>query len=98
MTDEIKDIPQEDDNIVILEDENGTVIRFEFLELVEIDATPYAILLPLEDEDEDCGCVIVEVVDLGLDTEHYDAVTDKALLDRIFNQFQADFGDKYQFE
>lgn len=87
-----------DDNLVVLEDEDGNSVTFEFLELVTVDSTPYAILLPLDDGDEDMGVVIVEVVDLGMETEHYDAVLDEKLNDRIFEQFRTEFKDKYEFD
>ncbi|MBP0967804.1 MAG: DUF1292 domain-containing protein [Oscillospiraceae bacterium] len=94
MADEIRQDLPEDDDLVILEDEDGNTVSFRFLELVTVDAKPYAVLLP---EDEDAGVVIVEVVDLGLDTEHYDAVTDDALNERIFAQFRSEFSDQYDF-
>ena len=87
-----------DDDVVILEDEDGNAVTFQFLELVTVDAVPYAVLFPLDEDDEESGVVIVEVVDLGLETEHYDAVLDDALNDRIFQQFRKEFGDKYIFE
>ena len=37
-----------DDDIVILEDEEGNAVTFQFLELVTVDAKPYAVLLPLD--------------------------------------------------
>lgn len=87
-----------DDDIVILEDEDGNAVTFRFLELVTLGETPYAVLLPLDDEDDEGGVVIVEVVDLGLESEHYDAVVDDDLNNRIFEQFRKEFGDKYEFE
>ena len=89
---------EQDDDIVILEDDEGNTVTFQFLELVTVDATPYAVLLPLDEGDEDIGVIIVEVVDLGLETEHYDAVADDALNERIFAQFRKEFSDKYDFE
>ncbi len=98
--DDEKLIPQEpeneDDDLVLLEDENGNLTRFQFLELVTVDMKPYAILLPVDDN-EDGGVVIVEVADLGKETEHYDAVTDDALNERIFEQFRREFRDSYDF-
>ena len=87
-----------DDDVVILEDEDGNAVTFQFLELVTVGEKPYAILLPLDVGDEDMGVVIVEVVDLGLESEHYDAVLDDELNARIFEQFRKEFGDKYVFE
>lgn len=92
-----EDLQEDDDDIVILEDEDGNAVTFRFLELVTVDAKPYAILLPQDEDDEDAGVVIVEVVDLGLDTEHYDAVLDDSLNERIFEQFRSEFHDKYEF-
>lgn len=97
MADEKRNPDELDDDIVILEDENGNSVTFQFLELVTVDEKPYAVLLPLDDEEDD-GVVIVEVVDLGEPSEHYDAVTDDALNERIFNQFRKEFGSKYEFE
>lgn len=93
-----QDIPEEDDDIVILEDEDGNAVTFRFLELVTVDEKPYAVLLPQDEGDEDMGVVIVEVVDLGMESEHYDAVLDDDLNDRIFAQFRSEFSDKYDFE
>ncbi|MCQ2407510.1 MAG: DUF1292 domain-containing protein [Oscillospiraceae bacterium] len=97
MNEELMNQEELDDDIVILEDEDGNAVTFQFLELVTVDEKPYAILLPLEDEEEG-GVVIVEVVDLGENTEHYNAVTDDELNDRIFSQFRKEFGSKYEFE
>ena len=87
-----------DDDKVILEDEEGNVLEFQFLELVMVDDVPYAVLMPVDDPDGELGVVIVEVVDLGKDSEHYDAVTDDVLNERIFEQFRKEFADKYDFE
>jgi len=87
---------EEDDDLIVLEDENGQTTRFQFLELVTVDSKPYAVLLPL-DENEEGGVVIVEVVDLGKETEHYDSVLDDALNERIFEQFRREFSDVYDF-
>lgn len=94
---ELRQEQTEDDDIVILEDEDGNAVTFRFLELVTVDAKPYAVLLPQDEDDEDAGVVIVEVVDLGMESEHYDAVVDDDLNERIFEQFRSEFSDKYDF-
>ena len=91
------DEAEDDEDLIILEDEEGNTVRFIFLELVTVGEKPYAVLLPEDDPEEDLGVVIVEVVDLGMDSEHYDAVTDEALNERIYAQFKKEFGDKYDF-
>ena len=98
MEKELNNPAELDDDIIVLADEEGTAVTFQFLELITVDAKPYAVLLPLDEGDEDMGVVIVEVVDLGMESEHYDAVVDPDLNDRIFAQFKKEFSDKYDFE
>ena len=43
----------EEDNIVILNDEDGNEVKFEFLDLVELDDEEYVVLLPVTAEGEE---------------------------------------------
>ena len=45
-------------NIIILHDENGEEVQFEFLDLIEYDSEEYVVLLPLAEED-DSGEVVI---------------------------------------
>ena len=53
------------DNIVILNDEEGNEVKFEFLDLVELDEEEYVVLLPVteEGEEEEGEVVILKVED-----------------------------------
>ena len=53
--DEENNINEENlDNIIILNDEEGNEIQFEFLDLIEYNSEEYVVLLPVdEDEDEE---------------------------------------------
>ena len=43
-------IPEEElDNIIVLNDENGEEVKFEFLDLVELDGEEYVVLLPADE-------------------------------------------------
>ena len=44
---------EELDNIVILNDEEGKEVKFEFLDLVELDDEEYVVLLPVSEEGEE---------------------------------------------
>jgi len=52
------------DNIVILNDEDGNEVKFEFLDLVELDDEEYVILLPVIDDgvEEEGEVVILKVI------------------------------------
>ena len=44
---------EELDNIVILNDEDGNEVKFEFLDLIELDDEEYVVLLPVTEEGEE---------------------------------------------
>ena len=46
---------EEFDNIIVLNDEDGNEVNFEFLDLVELDGEEYVILLPAEESEEGPG-------------------------------------------
>ena len=51
---------EEMDNIIILNDEDGEEVKFEFLDLVELDDEEYVVLLPVSEEgEEDEGEVVI---------------------------------------
>ena len=79
--DSINNYEEEDlSNIIILSDENGEDVQFEFLDLIEYDSEEYVVLLPvIDEEDEDDGeVVILKVEDSGdEDEESYVSVDDE---------------------
>ncbi len=51
---------EELDNIIVLNDEDGNEVQFEFLDLIELDQEEYVVLLPVIDEGaEDEGEVVI---------------------------------------
>ena len=62
---------EDESNIVILNDEEGNEIRFEFLDLIEYDSEEYVVLLPVDDEGEndDGEVVILKLEDSETDEE-----------------------------
>ena len=72
---------EELDNIVILNDEDGNEVKFEFLDLVELDNEEYVVLLPMTEEgEEDEGEVVilkVEDTDDESEEESYVSIDDE---------------------
>ena len=89
------------DNIVILNDEDGNEVRFEFLDLVELEDEEYVVLLPVaeEGEEEEGEVVILKVEDIDEDTdeESYVSVDDDETLNRVFEIFKEKFKDDFDF-
>ncbi len=92
---------EELDNIIILNDEDGNEVQFEFLDLVELDSEEYVILLPVaseDDEDADGEVVILKVEDSESEEEEsYVSVDDEEVLNKVFEIFKEKFKDEFNF-
>ena len=89
------------DNIIVLNDENGNEVQFEFLDLVELDNEEYVVLLPVtaEGEEEEGEVVILKVEDTDEDSdeESYVSIDDEATLNKVFEIFKEKFKDDFDF-
>jgi len=97
---ENNDLEEELDNIIVLNDEDGKEVKFEFLDLIEYENEEYVILLPMdEDETEDAGeVVILKVEDTDSeDEESYVSVDDQDTLNTVFEMFKEKFKDEFNF-
>ena len=93
---------EELDNIVILNDEDGNEVKFEFLDLVELDEEEYVVLLPVTDEgEEDEGEVVILKIedndDEESEEESYVSVEDEDTLNKVFEIFKEKFKDDFDF-
>ena len=92
---------EELDNIIILNDENGNEVQFEFLDLIELDEEEYVVLLPItEDGNEEEGEVVilkVEDTDEDSEEESYVSVEDEEVLNKVFEIFKERFKDDFDF-
>lgn len=86
------------DNTIILNDENGEEVSFEFLDLIEYNGEEYVVLLP-KDESDDAGEVVILKVDESdsEDEEAYTSVDDEETLQAVFNIFREKFKDEFNF-
>ena len=71
------------DNIVVLNDEHGNEVEFEYLDLIEHNNEAYVVLLPVEDDS---------------DEENYRSVDDQELLNEIFEIFKEKNKDNFDFD
>ena len=90
------------ENIVTLNDEEGNEVKFEFLDLVELDDEQYVVLLPITEEGEeenDGEVVILKLEDTEEDSEEesYVSVEDEETLMKVFNIFKEKFKDEFDF-
>ena len=94
-------VPEEElDNIIVLNDENGEEVPFEFLDLIELDGEEYVVLLPVEEDDEEAEgeVVILKVEDTESEEEEsYVSVDDEDILNKVFEIFKEKFKDEFDF-
>lgn len=93
---------EELDNVVILNDEDGNEVKFEFLDLIELDDEEYVVLLPVaEDGEEEEGEVVILKVenndDENSDEESYVSIEDEEILNKVFEMFKEKFKDDFDF-
>lgn len=99
----IPELDEELDNVITLNDENGEEVKFEFLDMIELDSEEYAVLLPIEESEkedsEDPGeLVILKVEDTDSDDEEsYVSVDDEETLNKVFEIFKDKFKDEFDF-
>lgn len=80
------------DNTIVLKDQNGNDVTYEFLDLMEYRNREFIIMLPV-DTDDKTGVEIMEVVE-DPDNEGAEAfipVMDQELLEAVFQTFKRNF-------
>ena len=92
---------EELDNIIVLNDEQGNEVKFEFLDLVELDEEEYVVLLPVSEEgEEDEGEVVIlklEDTDEESEEESYVGVENEEILNKVFAIFKEKYKDEFNF-
>lgn len=93
------ELPEPDDEIetIILNDENGEEVEFEFMDLILYEGEEYVILLPVEDCEEAGQVVILRLDESSEDEESYISVDDDDILMAVFNIFKDKFKDEFNF-
>lgn len=100
MDEDINNIPENveaEDNIIVLNDEEGNEVEFEFLDLLEYDGDEYVVLLPVEETDDAGEVVILQVEDIDTDEESYISVDNEEVLNKVFEIFKDKFKDEFNF-
>jgi len=90
----------ENENIIVLTDEDGVDVEFEFCASVMYEGNEYVVLLPTEDDDGEV--VILQVLeDENADEDDeatYVGVEDENVLQAVFDLFKEQAGDEFDFE
>lgn len=85
--------PEEEENIFILEDENGNEVPFEFVGFMEYEGEEYLFAFPMEDEDGETVILHVDSVDGS--EEAFSIVESEELLTILFNLYEEEYQKLY---
>lgn len=83
------------DNIVELTDEEGNVVKFEFLDVVKLEEKEYVILLPIEEIEK--GEVVIFRIEGNDEEESYIGLEDEVEAEAVFQAFKEKAKDEFDF-
>ena len=92
---EEEDLITDDDELFTLTDEDGKEIKFEFLDLIELENENYVVLYPVDNDNEEV--VILGVQETEGDQDEYLSVDEKTL-QTVYAIFKEKFKDVYDFQ
>ena len=88
-------LQEEESSIIVLTDENGEDVEFEYLDCIEYKDTEYMVLMPTEEDSNEIVILVIEPVDE--ENENYLAVEDEATLDAVYAIFKERYKDVLNF-
>ncbi len=99
MAEDIKNnIPEEEEaSIIVLEDDLGNEVEFEYLDVIEYEGVEYLYLIPANEEDGD-EVVILKITSVDDETEMFEGIEDEELLETLFETFKNKWKDEFNFE
>lgn len=95
MSDEII-LDEEQANILVLTDENGEDVEFEYLDCIEYEGKEYLVLMPVEEVSTEV--IILEIEPVDEENENYLSVDDEETLNAIYGIFKEKYKDILTFE
>ena len=86
---------EEESSVIVLTDENGNDVEFEYLDCIEYQGKEYLVLIPNEEDAEEI--VILEIEPVDEETENYIAVENEDTLNAVYEIFKERFKDILTF-
>lgn len=93
---DVGDLAKELSRNIVLTDENGEDVEFEFLDVIQYNGEEYVVFLPADEPDEG-GEVVILKIDGSDDYESYVSVDDDNVLMLVFEIFKERNKDLFNF-
>jgi uncharacterized protein YrzB (UPF0473 family) len=79
---------EEEQNIVEIMDEEGIATQCEVYDVVEFEGKSYALLLPLDEDDEEAELIVLEYIEEG-DECYFQSIDDEKEFDKVCEYIQS---------
>ena len=96
MENETIELYEEETSTLMLTDENGQDVEFEYLDCIEFQGKEYLVLMPIEDQSTEI--IILEVEPVDEENENYISVQDEEILNAVYDIFKEKYADVLTFE
>ena len=80
-------MPEEEKNIVEIMDEDGVAVQCEVYDVIEFEDKSYALLLPLDEDDEDAELIVLEYIEEG-DECYFQSIDDEEEFNKVCEYIQ----------
>lgn len=89
---------EEEQNVVEIMDEDGIATQCEVYDVIDFEGKSYALLLPIDENDEDPELIVLEYIEEGEDC-YFQSIDDEAEFDRVCEYIQSlDVDDEFDVE
>ena len=89
-------LQEEESNILMLTDENGEDVEFEYLDCIEYGGKEYLVLMPANEDSSEI--IILEVEPVDEENENYLSVSDENILNAVYDIFKERYKNVLTFE
>ena len=79
---------EEEQNIVTITDENGNDTQCEVYDVIDFENKTYALLLPLDEDDEEQELIVLEYIEEG-DECYFQNIEDEEEFDKVCEYIQS---------
>ena len=86
---------EELDNVIVLTDDEGNDVEFEWLDTLDVNDKKYVVVLPVEEESEE---VVILRMESEEDEDTFVGLEDEAEINEVFEAFKERNKENFDFE
>ena len=90
-----EEMQEELDNIIVLTDDEGNDVEFEWLDTLEMNGQTYVVVLPTEEDSEE---VVILKMEQEEDEDTFVGLDDEAEINAVFEEFKEKNKENFDFE